>query len=194
MSRVVAIEHISLDGVMQAPGRPDEDRRGDFAYGGWAANNDPMMQAAMGARMGGAWSLLIGRVTYDDLYDAWAKPKQANPFSEALNNIEKLVASRTLTAPLKWQNATLLDRNATDAVAERKRSSDKTMVIFGSGVLIQSLMRRQLVDEFLLFIHPIVLGAGLQLFPHGVSHTTLRLAESTTTPGGVIIASYVPTT
>jgi len=193
MGKVVAIEHLTLDGVMQGPGKPDEDRRGNFQYGGWgAANSDPAMQRAMGARMGTGWSLLVGRVTYEDLYRAWARPAQPNPFSDALNNIEKLVASTTLHEPLAWRNSTLLTGDVLDAVAERKRASGNALIIFGSGVLVQSLMARQLVDEFLLFIHPVVLGTGLKLFPDGVTHTRLRCTESSTTPGGVIIAAFAP--
>jgi dihydrofolate reductase len=191
MGRVVAIEHLSLDGVMQAPARPDEDRRNNFEYGGWARErNDPAMQAAMGARMGASWSLLVGRITYEDLMGAWAKPAQPNPFSDALNRIEKFVVSTTLSEPLPWQNSTLLKGDPSDAVARLKKESEETFVIFGSGRLVQSLMRQHLVDEFLLMIHPIVLGAGLRLFPDGASHTTLRLSESTMTQTGVIIASY----
>jgi dihydrofolate reductase len=191
MGRVVAIEHLSLDGVMQGPARPDEDQRDNFEYGGWALErNDPAMQAAMGARMGTSWSLLAGRITYEDLMGAWAKPTQPNPFSDALNRIEKFVVSTTLREPLSWQNSTLLKGDPSAAVARLKKESDKTFVIFGSGMLVQSLMRQHLVDEFLLMIHPIVLGSGLRLFPHGVSHTTLRLSEATMTQTGVIIASY----
>jgi hypothetical protein len=99
MSKVVAIEHLTLDGVMQGPGRPDEDRRDGFEYGGWAAaRNDPVMQEVMGARMGSSWSLLVGRTTYEDFASFW--PKQSpNPFTEALNNVEKFVASTTLADP-----------------------------------------------------------------------------------------------
>lgn len=191
MGKVVAIEHLSLDGVMQAPARPDEDRRDNFEYGGWAtAGNDPAMQTAMGARMGSAWSLLVGRITYEDLMSAWQKPAKPNPFTDVLNRVEKLVVSTTLTEPLPWQNSTLLEGDPTDSVARLKRESDKTFVIFGSGTLVQTLMRKHLVDELLLMVHPVVLGAGRRLFPPGVSHTTLRLSESSTTATGVIIATY----
>src|SRR5690606_16920213 len=105
------------------------------------------------------WSLLIGRVTYEDFYGFW--PRQPpNPMTDALNRVEKYVASTTLTEPLAWQHSKLLTGDATDAIVELKRTHEKTLVMFGSGVLVQSLMRRDLIDEFVLQIHPVVLGRG----------------------------------
>ena len=191
MSKVVAIEHVTLDGVMQAHGRPDEDTRDGFDLGGWAlAGNDPAMMNVIGARMGSSWSLLAGRTTYDDFADVW--PKRApNPFTDALNKVQKYVASTTLTEPLPWQNSTLLEGDAVDAVARLKKEHDETLVIFGSGLLVQSLMRRKLIDEFVLQIHPLVLGKGRRLFSDGSSFTNFSLVDSVTIPTGVIIATYV---
>ena len=191
MSKVVAIEHVTLDGVMQAPGRPDEDTRDGFEYGGWArAGNDPAMINAIGARMGDAWSLLVGRTTYEDFAEVWPK-RPPNPFTDALNAVQKFVASTTLTEPLPWQNSMLLKGDAADAVAELKTKHDKTLVIFGSGKLVQSLMRRKLIDEFVLQIHPLVLGKGRRLFSDGSSFTNLSLVDSVTISTGVIVATYV---
>ena len=190
MSKVVAIEHVTLDGVMQAPARPDEDTRDGFEYGGWArAGNDPAMIKAMGARMGDAWSLLVGRTTYEDFADVWPK-RPPNPFTDALNAVQKFVASTTLTEPLPWQNSTLLKGDGADAVARLKKQHDKTMVIFGSGLLVQSLARRKLIDEFVLQIHPLVLGKGRRLFSDGSSFTNFSLVDSVTVSTGVIIATY----
>jgi dihydrofolate reductase len=191
MGKVVAIEHVTLDGVMQAPARPDEDTRDGFDLGGWAlAGNDPAMMNILGARMGSSWSLLVGRTTYEDFADVW--PKRApNPFTDALNKVQKFVASTTLTEPLPWQNSTLLKGDGADAVARLRKEHDKTLVIFGSGVLVHSLMRRKLIDEFVLQIHPIVLGKGRRLFSDGSSFTNLSLVDSVTIPTGVIIATYV---
>src|SRR5262249_27841128 len=136
-----------------------------------------------------SWSLLTGRVTYEDLYGFWPK-QQANPMTDALNRIEKFVASTTLTEPLLWQNSKLLKGDAGDAVDGLKRSHDKTMVIFGSGGLVQSLMTRNLIDEFVLQIHPLVLGQGRRLFPYGGAFAKLNLSESVTTGTGVIIATW----
>ena len=141
MSKVVAIEHLTLDGVMQGPARPDEDTRVGFEYGGWAAaGNDPLMVKGQSERMGSSWSLVVGRTTYEDLASFWPK-EPPNPFTEALNKVEKFVASTTLAEPLPWRNSTLLKSDAADAVAKLKKEHDKTLVIFGSGLLVQSLMR-----------------------------------------------------
>ena len=193
MSKVVVIEHLTLDGVYQGPGRPDEDRRDGFEYGGWAAaRNDPAMMEVMGARMGSSWSLLVGRTTYEDFASFWPNQSQPNPFTEVLNNVEKFVASTTLTEPLPWQNSILLKGAAADAVAKLKKEHDKTLVIFGSGVLVQSLMRGNLIDEYVLQIHPLVLGKGRRLFPEGSPPTNFSLVDSVTTGTGVIIATYRP--
>ncbi|GAA4581377.1 dihydrofolate reductase family protein [Planotetraspora phitsanulokensis] len=192
MGEVIVIEHLTLDGVMQAPGHPDEDRRDGFPYGGWASDRgqDPAMQEAMGARMSSTWSLLVGRTTYERFADYWPKQGQ-NPFTEALNRVQKYVASTTLTEPLTWQNSTLLKGDAADAVAVLKEELEENLVVFGSGRLVQSLMPRHLVDEYVLMIHPLVLGTGRRLFPgSGPALSGLRLADSTTTGTGVIIATY----
>jgi dihydrofolate reductase len=192
MSNVIVINHLTLDGVMQAPGRPDEDRRGGFAHGGWAmANNDAVMNGAMGERMGSSGALLLGRWTYESFAAFWPKQKD-NPFTEALTNMQKYVASTTLAEPLPWRNSTLLKGDAAEAVARLKEQPGKDLVIMGSGELIQSLLQRNLVDEFLLLIHPLVLGSGRRLFRDGGVPATLQLADSKTTTKGVVIATYGP--
>lgn len=109
MSKVVVIEHLTFDGVMQGPGRPDEDTRDGFEYGGWAAaGNDAVMMEVQGARMGPSWSLLVGRTTCEDFAKVWPNQSKPNPISEAFNNVEKFVASTTLAVPLPWKNSTLL--------------------------------------------------------------------------------------
>jgi dihydrofolate reductase len=139
---------------------------------------------------GNAWALLVGRVTYEDFWNVWPKKKESNSFTEVLNNVEKFVASTTLRESLPWQNSTLLKGDAVDAVAALKQRDDRTLVIFGSGVLVQSLMRRHLIDEYLLMIHPIVLGEGRRLFSDSGAYATLRLVESVTTTTGVVVATY----
>jgi len=193
MGKVVAIEHLTLDGVMQGPARPDEDTRDGFEYGGWGVTgDDPAMREALGARMGSSWALLVGRVTYLDFASVWPNRPQPNPFTDALNKVEKLVASTTLTEPLPWQNSTLLKGDAADAVARLKKDRDETLVIFGSGALVQSLMRRNLIDEYVLQIHPLTLGKGRRLFPDGGPPTNFSLVAATPTSSGVIIATYQP--
>jgi len=194
MSKVVAIEHVTLDGVMQAPARADEDRRDGFDEGGWAlATTDPAMQQVIGAHMGGPWSLLVGRITYQDFARVWPSRPQPNPFTEVLNRVEKLVASTTLREPLPWQNSTLLEGDAADAVARLKKERSNTFVIFGSGILVHSLMRRDLIDELVLQVHPVVLGKGRRLFPDRSPLKRLALVESVTTATGVVITTYRPT-
>ena len=189
MSKIVAIEHLTLDGVYQGPARQDEDTRNGFEYGGWEmAGNDPAMQKGMGAAMGSSWSLLAGRTTYEDLYGFW--PKQPpNHMTEALNQVEKFVVSTTLAEPLPWQNSILLKGDAAEAVARLKKEHPKTLVIFGSGELVRSLLEHGLLDELLLMIHPLVLGTGRRLFADA-PHTKLKLVDSETTATGVIIATY----
>lgn len=197
MGRVVVMNHLTLDGVMQGPGRPDEDPRGGFTHGGWggrsAAAGDAAGQA-MGERMaagGGLAGWLFGRRTYEELLATWNA--RGGPFKEALNNSPKYVATTTLQEPLPWPNSTLLRGNIADAVRALKGQTSGVLAIMGSGVLIGSLIAADLIDEYLLMIHPIVLGTGRRLFPENV-HVPLRLTGSTTTPTGVVIVTYEPAT
>lgn len=187
--KCITVTNVTLDGVMQAPGRPDEDPRGGFAHGGWATPYAAMMQA--GDTMARAGALLLGRRTYEDFYAVWPKRKDS-PFSAILDNMRKYVASTTLTEPLPWMNSTLLKGDAAEAVAKLKTEAGKDLVILGSGQLIQSLMRRNLIDVYVLLIHPLVLGSGRRLFPDGAAFSTLKLVNSKTTPTGVVIATYEP--
>ena len=192
MRKVVVFTSVTLDGVMQAPGRPDEDRRGGFEHGGWALSySDPVMGRVQAEGMANAGPLLLGRRTYQDFHSFW--PKQTdNPFTEVLDKAEKHVASTTLRAPLPWSNSTLLEDDAADAVAGLKRQPGKDLTVLGSGELVQSLRRRDLVDRYLLLIHPLVLGSGRRLFPDGGPAGPLRLVDSVTTTTGVVIATYRP--
>jgi dihydrofolate reductase len=192
VSSIVVVNNVTLDGVMQAPGRPDEDRRGGFEHGGWALPyNDEVMGRAMGERMAARGSLLLGRRTYEDFYGFW--PHQTdNPFTKVLDAARKYVASTTLSEPLPWRNSTLLDGDAAEAVARLKDQGDEDLAVLGSGELIQSLMRRDLIDEYLLLIHPLVLGTGRRLFRDGSPAAKLRLVDSVITTTGVVIATYQP--
>jgi len=191
VGRVVVIEHLTLDGVMQAPGHPDEDPRDGFAHGGWANRaQDPVMQQAMGARMSPAWSLLLGRVTYQRFADYWPR-QRPNPFTEALDRVDKYVASTTLREPLPWQNSALLGEEAVRAVAALREERPENLVVFGSGVLVRSLMGHGLVDEVVLLVHPLVLGSGRRLFPEtGTPPAELRLVDATATRTGAVVAVY----
>ena len=177
--KVVAVEHLTLDGVYQAPGRPDEDTRDGFRYGGWGsvAGNDKKIQEAMSRHMDGGWSLLVGSTTYEDLYEAWPARQPSHPMTKALTNVQKFVASHNPNYRLPWENSILLEGDATDAVAKLKKKHDKTLIIFGSGVLVRSLMQQDLIDEFLLMIHPLVLGEGRRFFDSNTSFTKLMLTD-----------------
>jgi dihydrofolate reductase len=137
-------------------------------------------------------ALLLGRRTYEDSYAVWPK-RTGNPFTEVLNNVQKYVASTTLEEPLRWSNSTLLTGDAAAAVATLKEQPGKDLVVLGSGELVQSLMRRSLIDEYVLSIHPLVLGSGRRLFPDGSLFATLQLVDTKTTTTGVVIAAYRPT-
>jgi dihydrofolate reductase len=196
MGRIVVMNHVTLDGVMQGPGRAEEDTRGGFTHGGWgsrsAAPGDAMGKA-MGERMaagGGLAGWLFGRWTYQSLLATWND--RGGPFKDALNDSPKYVVATTLAEPLPWPNSTLLCGGIADVVSTLKAQCSGVLAIMGSGVLIGSLMAADLIDEYLLMIHPLVLGTGRRLFPAGV-HASLRLTGSVTTATGVVIATYEPT-
>jgi len=188
MGKVIVMNGLTLDGVMQGPGRPDEDTRDGFEHGGWAVpRGDEAMVAKMGERMGGDRAFLFGRRTYEDLLATWNA--RGGPFKDALNDAPKFVASSNPATRLGWPNSTLLHGDVPAAVANLKESSGTNLVIMGSGVLIGSLMAADVIDEYLLMIHPLVLGTGRRLFPGG-TQASLRLVDSMTTTTGVLIATY----
>jgi dihydrofolate reductase len=193
MRKLMVINNLSLDGVMQAPGRPDEDRRGGFEHGGWSMPyNDAVKGRTMGEGMTRATDLLFGRRTYEDFHSVWPK-RTDNPFTPVLNRSQKYVASRTLDEPLPWENSTLLRGDAVDAVARLKQEPGNDLLVMGSGDLLASLMRHGLVDEYMLLIHPLILGSGRRLFPDDGAFEKLTLVNSVPTTTGVIIATYRPT-
>ncbi len=188
--KVVAIEHITLDGVYQSPARPDEDTRDNFKYGGWSiANNDPKMQVAIGKHMGSGWSLLVGKTTYEGIYEGWSVRQPASPMTQALTSVQKFIVSHDPNYKPLWDNSTLLAGDAAQTVAKLKSEHDKTLIIFGSGVLVRSLIQHGLLDELVLMIHPLVLGEGYRFFD-GASYTKLKLADNIVTDTGVVITTY----
>jgi len=191
MRKIVVFTNLTLDGVMQGPGRPDEDTRGGFTAGGWAAPYGAMQSSEAGEAMGGFGALLLGRWTYELLYDSWPVQQPGNPFTAALTNLPKYVASRTLAGPLPWANSTLLRGDAAEAAA-LKAQDGPDLVVMGSGVLVQTLMQRSLIDRYVLLIHPLVLGTGGRLFTEGGPLAALELVSAKGTPTGVIVAAYQP--
>ena len=193
MGKIVTFTHVTLDGVMQAPGRPDEDTRGEFGFGGWEVRYGDEVMAGVAARgMAAGSALLFGRRTYEDFYGFWPNQPQPNPFTDVLNRSRKYVASRTLSEPLPWENSTLLKGDACESVAELKGSSEEDLVVLGSGDLIETLMRHELIDEYTVLIHPLVLGTGRRLFVDGGPRATLQLVDSKITTTGVVITVYRP--
>jgi dihydrofolate reductase len=191
MRKLTVVESVTLDGVMQAPGGAEEDTRDGFAHGGWAVPyHDAVMAEAMGRRMAGSRGpLLFGRRTYEQFATYWPHQPDDNPYAAQLNRVEKLVASTTLREPLPWANSRVLPGDAADAVAALKAEDGPDIGVLGSGVLVQALLRRGLVDSFLLLVHPLVLGTGRRLFPDGGAPAALELEDSLTTTTGVVIAT-----
>jgi dihydrofolate reductase len=188
--KLVAVENVSLDGVMQAPGRPDEDLRGGFEHGGWAVGRpDAITGEAMAESMAHAGAMLFGRRTFVDFFNVWPK-RMDNPYTEALNNGQKYVASTTLSNPLPWQNSTLITGDVPAAVARLKAEGGKDLVVLGSGELLRSLMQHHLVDEYVLLIHPLVLGSGRRLFPDAAAFQKLEMVRAVATTTGVVIGTY----
>jgi dihydrofolate reductase len=192
MRRLMVLEMVTLDGVMQAPGGREEDQRGGFTHGGWSAPyNDQVKMQVMGEGMSQRTDMLFGRWTYEKFYAVW-HGRTDNPFTEVFERSRKYVASRTLRGALPWVNSTLLEGDAADAVARLKQEPGPDLLVMGSGVLAGSLMKHGLVDEYQLLIHPLVLGAGRRLFNDGAPYAALKLVKSVPTTTGVIIATYQP--
>jgi dihydrofolate reductase len=194
MGKILAVTHVTLDGIMQSPARPDEDTRGGFRDGGWSV---PYGDAVMASEIGpgaasdrsGNGGLLLGRRTCMDLYRVLPQ-RVESPFTKRLNTSRKFVASNTLTEPLPWQNSTLLNGDIIPKVSDLKETLSGDLVVIGSGVLLEVLLQHDLVDELLLSIHPLVLGGGRRLFPTEGRRMPLKLTQTTLTTTGVIIARY----
>lgn len=193
MRKVMVFNHLTLDGVMQAPGAPSEDPRGGFEHGGWSAPyGDAVLWEKTGAGLSEDGALLLGRYTYEAFAAIWPNMPDDAPFARVMNGYRKHVASRTLSEPLAWQNSTLLDGDAASAVARLKEQDGPDLVILGSGDLIRSLMPHGLIDRYMLTIHPLVLGDGIRLFSDAAPYTALQLVDVTPTTTGVLIATYEP--
>ena len=190
MGKIVVVNNVTLDGVTQGLGRPDEDTRGGFEHGGWGIlYADQVQGETMGKSMAQTRGILLGRRTYEDFYGFW--PKQTdNPYTEVLNQTPKYLASTTATEPLPWQNSTLLSGDlATEVTALRDRT-DGAIAVLGSGELVRWLAVQDLVDEYVMLIHPLVLGSGTRLFAANGPRRALRLTDAVITTTGVMIATY----
>ncbi len=189
MRKLVVSTFLTLDGVMQAPGGPEEDGTGRFAHGGWSVNYwDEFMDEVMGEATSRPFAMLLGRKTYEIFAAHWPDaPAEAG--ADVFNNATKYVASRTLDR-VEWQNSILLEGDAAEAVARLKGEGGPEIQVHGSGNLIQTLLANDLVDEYRLMLFPLVLGAGKRLFGDGSIPRGLKLVDSKTSTTGVLIATY----
>jgi dihydrofolate reductase len=190
--KVVVVEWMTLDGVVQAPGHPDEDRDGGFEHGGWHLPYfDDLSRTWVVHGYAGAGGFLFGRRTYESLAAYWPNASEEEQvIAEPLNTKPKYVASRTLTEPLEWQNSTLLRGDIPQAVLALKREEGRDLHVIGSPEFVQTLIEHDLVDEYRLMIDPLVVGGGKRLFRDGSASMPLRLVESQTTSTGAILATY----
>jgi dihydrofolate reductase len=191
MRKLIVSTFLTLDGVMQAPGGPEEDPSDGFAFGGWSVHHwDDHMGEVMNRAFGVPFDLLLGRRTYEIFAAYWPNaPEEAG--SKPLNEATKYVASRSSPA-LTWDRSVLIEGDAASGVADLKAGEGPELQVHGSGNLIQTLMRHGLVDEYRLWVFPVVLGSGKRLFAEGTIPATLRLVDSTVSTTGVVIGTYVP--
>jgi dihydrofolate reductase len=191
LRKIVVLSFVTLDGVMQAPGGPEEDKTGSFKWGGWSVGYwDDFLGKIMGEQMGRPFDLLLGRKTYDIFAGYWPKLGNDNPAAVRLNKAKKFVVSTTLRKP-EWANTTVLKNNVVSEIKKLKEQDGPEMQVHGSGNLIQTLLKHDLVDEFRLKIYPVTLGRGKRLFAEGTIPAGFQLVESNTSPKGVIVASYL---
>lgn len=188
MRKLVVLTFLTLDGVMQAPGGPEEDPVGGFTLGGWSVNHwDGSIEEVMSRRMTPPFDLLLGRKTYQIFAGYW--PFATEPGAEDLNAARKYVATRTLTSA-DWNNSTILDGDIVQQVAELKQQDGPEIQVHGSSDLIQTLLANDLVDEFRLMIFPVVVGKGKRLFGAGTVPRSFAVRESSTSGTGVVMATY----
>jgi dihydrofolate reductase len=187
MRKVNVLEHISLDGVIQAPGGPDEDTSGGFAYGGWIAPySDEVLGRALSRQMNMPFDLLLGRKTFVIWASYWPHHADAWP---GVNTATKYVASHTMTSH-EWQPSVFLNGDIAQQVAEIKQQPGPDLHVWGSGNLIQTFMKHDLVDVFWLMIYPVTLGSGKRLFADGTIPAAFKVTESKVGSNGVIVMNY----
>jgi dihydrofolate reductase len=191
MRRLIVTTFLTLDGVMQAPGGPDEDRDGGFERGGWSVNLwDDRMAELMGGWMSVPFDLVLGRRTYDIFAAYWPNaPEEAG--AKPLNDATKYVASRGRPT-LSWERSVLLEGDAAEGVAKLRQDDGPELQVHGSANLVQTLIRHGLVDEFRLWVFPVTIGSGKRLFGDGTIPSALRLVDSVTSTTGVTIGAYEP--
>jgi dihydrofolate reductase len=194
MRMLRVIEFLSLDGVMQAPGSPEEDTEGGFRHGGWQQPYvDDVLGRTAAEGMAATDAYLFGRKTYEKMAAYWPAAPDDDPYAQHLNSTPKYVASTTLDT-LEWQDATLLEGDLADEVAKLKQQPGGNIAVLGSGQLVQTLIAHDLVDEYFLAVFPIVLGSGKRLFREADEPGKLSLVDSKTTSTGGVLLTYRPAT
>lgn len=192
MRKLVASTFVSLDGIMQGPGGPEEDPTGGFVHGGWVFRySDESMDFAAAGFDGKDRELVLGRRTYEIFEAYWPYQPTDNQIAESLNEAKKHVASRTLKA-LRWNNSTLLDGDVVSAITTLKARSGPDLQLIGSGNLMQTLQAASLIDEYNVWTFPVVLGRGKRLFSESARPSALRLVRSRVSDSGVVMSVYVP--
>jgi dihydrofolate reductase len=192
MRKIIAATFVSLDGVMQAPGGPEEDPTGGFAYGGWSFHYwDDAMMEIMGKSMSDPFDLLLGRKTYEVFAAHWPYI-QGDPIADKFNAIAKYVATRSDDVEFSWKGTVAIRGDAAAGIAKLKRDEGPDLLIQGSSELIQTLLANGLIDEFRIWTFPLVLGSGKRLFGEGATAAAMKLVDSRTSTTGVTINSYVP--
>jgi len=187
MRKVIVLEHISIDGVIQAPGGPEEDTSGGFAHGGWIApHSDEILGTALRKQMNLPFDLLLGRTTFDIWEPYWPQHVDAWP---GVNTATKYVASNTRTSS-EWQPSVFLSGDIAEEVNKIKQQPGPDLNIWGSGNLLQTLLKHDLVDVFWLIIYPITLSSGKRLFADGTIPAAFKVTKSIVTPKGVIVVNY----
>ena len=190
MRKLIVLSFITLDGVMQAPGGPEEDPTGGFKYGGWTVGYwDDFLGSVMGGQMAKPFDLLLGRKTYEIFAAYWPYAKSGDPTAGKFNSAKKYVASKTLRN-LDWSNSMLVKGDTVQEIIKLKEQTGPELQVHGSGNLIQTLLKHDLIDEFRLKIFPITLGTGKRLFGEGTIPAGLKLVDGRTSTTGVIIATY----
>ena len=192
MRRVVVVEYVSLDGVIQAPGHSGEDPEGGFEHGGWTGPFMAEHRKYLRQEFRAAGAFLLGRLTYEIFAEYWPTvTDEEDEIARALNSLPKYVASTTLN-DAEWNGTKVIRSDVPEEIAKLKEQPGRDILVVGSSGLVQTLMHHDLVDEYRLWLHPVVLGSGKRLFREGAPATTLRLVDTKTTSSGLVILTYEP--
>ncbi|MFC6713105.1 dihydrofolate reductase family protein [Branchiibius cervicis] len=186
---IIVVNHLSLDGVLQSPGRPDEDPRGGFRHGGWAqVDDDPSMGEVISQHLGQRFAWLFGRFSYEDMLSHWNRV--GGPFRSGLIDADKYVVTSDPSYAPRWPNSHVVTGDVLGQLDALRRDRAGNLVVMGSGALIRTMLPAGLIDRLLLMVHPVVLGSGQRMFGPAENAQAFRLINASSTPTGVVVASY----